>query len=85
MQINKYIASKLAQSKKNKGLTYKDISSRTGFGFFLIRDVLSCRREVRLEEFISLCLVLDIDPISLLSEYYEIFKKEKKNDLAGIG
>ena len=56
----KAVAERMMRGMKEMGLSITDLSRESGIGFELVRRSLHGTREIKAQEFIQLCRVLDL-------------------------
>lgn len=52
----------IAEAIKEKGMTIKAASTKTGIPYGRLQPSMKGTRELRVDEFLSLCALLSIDP-----------------------
>lgn len=62
------IEDRIAQLVADSGMTIRAVSSKTGIPYGRLYPCIQGRRELRADEFLSLCLVLHIDPNEFCEE-----------------
>lgn len=60
--MNEYIAKYLDQKIKEAGITYKNISKKTGINYQRLMRIFNQNATISASELIALCNVLDIEP-----------------------
>lgn len=53
---------RIAQAVEDSGMTIRALSDKTGIPYGRLQPSIRGRRELRADEFLSLCMVLHIDP-----------------------
>lgn len=70
MSVEKRIALEI----KRRGMTIRAVSNMSGVPYSKLQPSLQERRELRAEEFLSICKILDMDPMAIA----------KKTDAGGV-
>lgn len=70
MSVEKRIALEI----KRRGMTIRAVSNMSGVPYSKLQPSLQERRELRAEEFLSICQILDMDPMAIA----------KKTDEGGV-
>lgn len=55
-------AERIAQAVEDSGMTIRALSDKTGIPYGRLQPSIRGRREFRADEFLSVCMVLHIDP-----------------------
>lgn len=55
-------AMKINEERKNRGMSIKYLSDKTGIPYSVLQPCLSCRRELRVNEYFAVCDFLGLDP-----------------------
>lgn len=56
------VEERIAMEIKNKGITLKAVSAKSGVPYSKLQPSLKGRRELRADEFLSICAVLNLEP-----------------------
>ncbi len=62
------VTERIAQAVKNSGMTIRAVSAKAGIPYGRLQPSIRGSRELRADEFLSLCLVLHIDPAEFCEE-----------------
>lgn len=62
------IEATIRKTIEDAGMTIAAVSKKSGIEYWKLQTSLSGRREMRADEFLDLCMVLNLDPMKLVTE-----------------
>ncbi len=62
------VEEKIAQAVRESGMTIRALSAKSGVPYGRLQPSIRGHRELRADEFLSLCMVLHIDPVEFCEE-----------------
>lgn len=68
MLDNVAVGALLSQEIKERGMTIRAVSEKTGIPYSHLQPSLKGSREMRADEFIRLCVQLQVDPMEIISK-----------------